>query len=87
MLHKETVETATLDLIKRLMADPALRDFFMVGGTALSLLIGHRISIDIDLFTEKGFNATSLKLHLEEHHLMSEYQNHREWSFWLHRKC
>ena len=39
MLHTETVETETLDLIKRLMADAELKDFFMVGGTALSFLI------------------------------------------------
>jgi hypothetical protein len=32
MLHTETVETGTLDLIKRLKADAELKDFFMVGG-------------------------------------------------------
>ena len=32
MLHTETVEARTLDLIKRLMADAGLQDFFMVGG-------------------------------------------------------
>ena len=72
MLHTETVEARTLDLIKRLMADAELQDFFMVGGTALSLLIGHRISIDIDLFTEKDFNASSLRLYLEQNHKMAD---------------
>jgi hypothetical protein len=72
MLHTETVETGTLDLIKRLMADAELKDFFMVGGTALSLLIGHRISIDIDLFTEKDFNAGSLRQHLEQYYQMAD---------------
>lgn len=72
MLHKETVEATTLDLIKRLMSDVELLDFFMVGGTALSLLIGHRISIDIDLFTEKEFNAENLRQHLEQHHQMTD---------------
>ena len=72
MLHTETVEARTLDLIKRLMADAELQDFFMVGGTALSLLIGHRISIDIDLFTEKDFNAGSLRLYLEQNHQMAD---------------
>ena len=32
MLHTETVEARTLDMIKRLMADAELQDFFMVGG-------------------------------------------------------
>lgn len=72
MLHKETVETGTLDLIHRLMADPQLQDFFLVGGTALSLLIGHRISIDIDLFTQKAFDAPGLKQYLEQTYQMTD---------------
>lgn len=28
-------------------------DFYLAGGTGLSLLIGHRVSVDFDLFTEK----------------------------------
>jgi len=45
MLHKETVGNATLELLKKLMADERLKDFVLVGGTALSLQMGHRISI------------------------------------------
>lgn len=66
MLHTKTVEARTLDLIKRLMSDEKLKDFRLVGGTALSLCIGHRISIDIDLFNDQGFDASSLKEHLEK---------------------
>jgi hypothetical protein len=54
------------------MADAELQDFFMVGGTALSLLIGHRISIDVDLFIEKDFNAGSLRQYLEQQHQMTD---------------
>jgi len=35
---------------------PELRSFGLVGGTALSLKFGHRISIDLDLFSHKDFN-------------------------------
>jgi hypothetical protein len=66
MLHKETVEPATLGLITSLQADPALHDFSLVGGTALSLQIGHRISLDIDLFTRHPFDAQVLADHLEK---------------------
>jgi len=34
---------------------PALNDFCLVGGTALSLLYGHRKSDDIDLFSAESF--------------------------------
>lgn len=68
MLHKETVSKGTLDLINRLMADDHLKSFYLVGGTALSLMIGHRISIDIDLFTNRGFNAEKSSQYLQEHY-------------------
>ncbi len=65
MLHKETVSEGTLDLINRLMADEQLKDFYLVGGTALSLMIGHRISIDIDLFIDKNFDAPAMAEYLK----------------------
>lgn len=37
------------------MAVPALSGFSLVGGTALSLLYGHRVSVDLDLFSNKPF--------------------------------
>lgn len=60
MLFKETVTKGTLDLITALMRDPLLENFYLVGGTALSLKIGHRKSIDIDLFTSDEFDAALL---------------------------
>ena len=56
MLYTETVEPRTLSLLKELMAIDELSDFNLVGGTALSLQYGHRISIDLDLFTTSGFS-------------------------------
>lgn len=65
MLYKETVSTEMWELLQKLMKDEKLKDFNLVGGTALSLLIGHRISIDIDLFTTKGFDEQALLKHLD----------------------
>jgi hypothetical protein len=39
------------------MAHDGLKEFRLVGGTALSLQCGHRISIDIDLFTDSPYNS------------------------------
>lgn len=66
MLQKETVSKATLELLKSLMDFPGLKDFFLVGGTALSLQIGHRISIDIDLFSLNSFDDESLLAQMEK---------------------
>ena len=34
--------------------------FYLAGGTALALMIGHRDSIDFDFFTEKDFDTEKL---------------------------
>jgi predicted nucleotidyltransferase component of viral defense system len=36
------------------------RDFFLVGGTALAIQIGHRLSIDLDFFTRETFEPDAL---------------------------
>ncbi|WP_374949755.1 nucleotidyl transferase AbiEii/AbiGii toxin family protein [Mucilaginibacter sp.] len=60
MLRKETVEPATLELLKKLVSLPQLQQFRLVGGTALSLFYGHRKSIDLDLFTDKPLDKEIL---------------------------
>lgn len=40
-----------LDCLQKIMSNKAFKDFYLVGGTALALQRGHRISIDIDMFT------------------------------------
>ena len=75
MLHKETIDAATLELLKRLMGDERLQGFELVGGTSLALQMGHRISIDLDLFTEIEFEADELREYLERnYHLQTDYQ-------------
>ena len=37
----------------------------LVGGTALSLQIGHQISIEIDLFSRQPFDGNKLFIYLE----------------------
>jgi hypothetical protein len=50
MLYFETIDTGTLELLNKLQSCSVLADTRLVGGTALALQIGHRKSIDIDLF-------------------------------------
>ena len=55
MLQTQTVEPGTLDLLKKCMELDALQPFTLVGGTALSLQYGHRMSIDLDFFGNVNF--------------------------------
>lgn len=60
MLHTETVDASTLELLRALQNKAYLKGFYLVGGTALALYWGHRQSIDIDLFTNDIFDTSNL---------------------------
>ena len=47
------------------MVVPELEEFNLVGGTALALYYGHRLSIDLDLFSTSDFQSKALLLALE----------------------
>lgn len=65
MLQIETVEPHTFSVLKELMGIPELQEFSLVGGTALSLLYGHRKSVDLDLFSNKPFENEKIIQTLE----------------------
>ena len=54
MLRQETVVPEMLDVIKELQNNPLFKNFYLAGGTALALQLGHRTSTDIDLFSYKA---------------------------------
>jgi hypothetical protein len=61
-LQPQAVGPELWQLLNRLMAEAELSDFYLVGGTALALHYGHRISVDIDLFTELNLMPCSQPL-------------------------
>lgn len=50
MLYYETIDQNTLELLIKLQSLSIFSEMRLVGGTSLALQIGHRKSIDIDLF-------------------------------------
>lgn len=62
MLHQKTVTPQLLELLRQLMQLDSLKKFRLVGGTSLALQIGHRESIDIDLFTDTEFKKNNIIL-------------------------
>ena len=61
MLYLSTVESTTLELLKRLQQLPVLSNTRLVGGTALALQLGHRKSIDLDFFGQINVNSQELR--------------------------
>lgn len=57
MLYYNTVNDLLKNSLITLMNAPIFENFRLVGGTALSLQIGHRESIDIDLFSDVDYGS------------------------------
>lgn len=60
MLKRDTLPTGLWELLQTLMALKPLADFYLVGGTGLALRLGHRVSVDIDLFCPLPFDSETL---------------------------
>jgi len=50
MFQLHTVDPLTYKLLKSIQSDSEFDEFVLIGGTALALHIGHRVSIDLDFF-------------------------------------
>lgn len=66
MLYPSAVEPHTLAVLKRLVQLPVLEPFALAGGTNLALRFGHRISIDLDWFTDKPFSTQPIFENIQE---------------------
>jgi len=67
MLHFQTVKPECLALLNEISVLQGLESFRLAGGTALSLHLGHRISIDLDFFTNELFNPEEFKIFLSSY--------------------
>lgn len=61
MIYWNTVNDKLKNCLLLLMDAPLFERFRLVGGTALSLQLGNRISIDIDLFTDAPYGSIDFK--------------------------
>jgi len=71
MMYWKTVTPLLRDSLLKLMQAEEFKVFRLVGGTALSLQIGHRLSIDIDLFTDEDYG--SVNFNILEKYLMQNF--------------
>ena len=56
-LHYETVSPLLRKTLNDIMVNSIFDPFYLVGGTSLSLRLGHRKSVDIDLFTNAPYGS------------------------------
>ncbi len=56
----KTVPDALTRNLESLGKEKAVEQFYLAGGTALALQLGHRLSYDLDFFTEQDFSEKKL---------------------------
>ena len=61
MLHLKTITPTLQKIIQTVATTPELSLFRLVGGTALSLYLGHRVSVDADFFSENAFDKREIE--------------------------
>jgi hypothetical protein len=60
MIHKKVI-TEAMNTIAEVLYKNLDHDYYLAGGTAIALHIGHRESIDLDYFIGKDFDTLDLK--------------------------
>jgi len=80
MLYYNTVTPLLRKILEHLMSSSVFADFRLVGGTALSLHVGHRMSVDIDLFTDADYQSidfNSIDAFLRTHYSYVDTNNYK----------
>lgn len=62
MIYYNTVNNLLIKTLITLMESSVFKSFRLVGGTALSLQLGHRVSVDIDLFSDAPYGSIDFKV-------------------------
>ena len=60
-MHSETIDAKTKCVLDKIVMAGISSDFYLAGGTALAIHLGHRMSIDLDFFTRGNFSIADLK--------------------------
>lgn len=65
-MHWEILDTRRVDLLKKIEEQVNIGEYYMAGGTALSLQMGLRKSVDFDFFVPHDFDTDDLYTQLQE---------------------
>lgn len=72
----DTLDPGTRLLFQQLGQEPVVSSFFLAGGSALALHLGHRVSVDLDFFSLQPYSMPELIARLQSlGHLVIENQS------------
>lgn len=83
-LHKEILVKEQLELLS--LIEEFAQGFVLVGGTAIALHIGHRQSVDFDLFSYEIFDSQRVKRKIMRHSKIDKtyIQSNEEYTLMVH---
>ena len=58
------IDSTRKSVLRHILESPPIENFYLAGGTALALLLGHRESIDFDWFTPDPFASEQIETNL-----------------------
>jgi len=65
-MHPETINEKTKSVLAKIAKLDFINGFYLAGGTALAIQLGHRESVDLDFFSNKKFYVQGLKSQLSQ---------------------
>jgi predicted nucleotidyltransferase component of viral defense system len=63
-MFKSAIDERTKRVLEKIKETTVGDNFYLAGGTALAIQLGHRMSIDLDWFCQEGFNGQNIKFEL-----------------------
>jgi predicted nucleotidyltransferase component of viral defense system len=63
-MRQEAIDKKTQSVLGKIAALQDIRQFYLAGGTALALQLGHRGSVDLDFFSKNAFHIETIKQEL-----------------------
>ena len=63
-MRQEAIDAKTKCVLEKINQVEGIKNFYLAGGTALAIQLGHRKSIDLDWFSQKEFDIDFLKKNL-----------------------
>jgi hypothetical protein len=68
-MHKHVLTPQQIELLP--LIKEFAKEYYLVGGTAVALYLGHRRSIDFDLFTNRDIKRKRIKRLIEQHNFQT----------------
>lgn len=65
-MFKESINQKTRPVLEKISQSDLVERFYLAGGTALAIALGHRESIDLDWFSQDDFSNQAIKAQLSK---------------------